>query len=78
MTERILACPHTVRHPGAQPLMDGPLCPLCQDVVDVVGVDAIVQGGGTAETATGLLCSSCGWGFVFNPSAERRAVEVAR
>lgn len=70
MADRILACPHRVRHPGAQPLYDAPLCPYCRDDVDVVGVDTVIQGqGATVETATGLLCA-CGWGFAFNPVLE--------
>lgn len=69
--ERILACPHSDgRHPDAQrqpaPLFEGPLCAVCAKEVDVVGVDTVIQGGGTEATATGLLCL-CGWGFTFNP-----------
>ena len=66
MSERILASPRYKRHPDdCQPLMDGPLCPLCFTEVDVVGGD---------EAGTGLLCP-CGWAFVFNPPA---AHEMAR
>jgi hypothetical protein len=61
MSERTVACPHADRHCEV-PLMDGPLCPLCQGGVDLTGT--------AYGIAKGLSCP-CGWSFAFNPSPAR-------
>lgn len=63
---RILDCPHFERCPGAGPLYDAPLCPLCLEELDVEGVDTVVEGGGTEQTPTGLRCL-CGYTFSTAP-----------
>jgi hypothetical protein len=72
---RILASPRTATlvHHHTDPLYESPLCPYCQQPLDVVGVDTIICGGGIEPTATGLSCP-CGYGFSFHaPTAPREA-----
>lgn len=77
-SERVLMCPHEVRHVGALPLIEGPLCPYDSSELDLVGVDVVVQGSGvTVETPTALACASCNYRFRLTPTTAPPALAAA-